>query len=109
MKRALFATLSLLVMSASAGAYQLQTGSALICDTQKQAERLASFLDYSVQSALSIVNVEADDPKACGSASVAYIRGGILGTIRNKSETYQIVEVLVVGVATDRGFRNVTP
>src|SRR5436190_15652809 len=110
MKRALFATLSLLVMSAaSAGAYEIETGSALICDTQKQAERLASFLDYNVKSALGIVNVEADDPKACGSASVAYIRGGVLGTIRNKSETYQIVEVIVVGVGSDRGFRNVAP
>src|SRR4051794_22712597 len=75
----------------------------------KQAERLASFLDYNVKSALGIVNVEADDPKACGSASVAYIRGGVLGTIRNKSETYQIVEVIVVGVGSDRGFRNVAP
>ena len=44
MKRALYATLSLLLMSASAGAYEIETGSALICDTQQQAERLASFL-----------------------------------------------------------------
>src|SRR5437773_9285661 len=109
MKRALYATLSLLLMSASAGAYEIETGSALICDTQKQAERLASFLDNNVQSALNIVNAEAHDPTACASAGVAYIRGGVLGTIRNKSETYQIIEVLVVGIATDGGFRNIAP
>jgi hypothetical protein len=109
MKRALYTTLSLLMTCASAGAYEIETGSALICDTQKQAERLASFLDSNVQNALNIVNTEAHDPTACASATVAYVRGGVLGTIRNKSETYQVVEVLVVGVATDRGFRNIAP
>src|SRR5262249_41934059 len=116
MKRAFYLTLTLLMLSAPARAYEMpaeayeiETGKALICDTQKQAERLASFLDSNVQNALNIVNTEEHDPTACASAAVAYIRGGVLGTIRNKSETYQIVEVLVVGVATDRGLRNVAP
>jgi hypothetical protein len=109
MKRAMYATLSLLMMCAWAGAYEIETGTALICDTQKQAERLASFLNSNVQNALSIVNTEEHDPTACALATVAYIRGGVLGTIRNKSETYRVVEVLVVGVPTDRGFRNIAP
>jgi len=96
-------------MCASAGAHEIETGTALICDTQKQAERLVSFLESNAQNALNLVNTEERDPTACASATVAYIRGGVLGTVRNKSETYQIVEVLIVGVATDRGIRNTAP
>ena len=101
--------LSFLPMCASAGAHEIETGTALICDTQKQAERLVSFLESNAQNALNLVNTEERDPTACASATVAYIRGGVLGTVRNKSETYQIVEVLIVGVATDRGIRNTAP
>src|SRR5215510_423066 len=104
--------LSFLPMCASAGAHEMheiETGTALICDTQKQAERLVSFLESNAKNALNLVNTEEHDPTACASATVAYIRGGVLGTVRNKSETYQIVEVLIVGVATDRGIRNTAP
>jgi hypothetical protein len=101
--------LAFLPMCASAGAHEIETGTALICDTQKQAERLVSFLESNAQNALNLVNTEEHDPTACASATVAYIRGGVLGTVRNKSETYQIVELLIVGVATDRGIRSTAP
>ena len=50
--------LAFLPMCASAGAHEIETGTALICDTQKQAERLVSFLESNAQNALNLVNTE---------------------------------------------------
>jgi hypothetical protein len=84
-----------------ASAYEVATGQFLACDTQAQAERLASFLNYDEKSALQVVNIEAEDSGACGPVNVAYVRGKVLGTVRNGTEVYEVVEVLVL--AADMG------
>jgi hypothetical protein len=102
-------TLPLLLLAAPAGAHEIETGSGVICDTREQAQRLASLLDDDAQAAIRTVNTEAHDSAACALATVAYVRGARAGTARSKAGTFEIVEVLVVGVETRRGLQQASP
>jgi hypothetical protein len=98
-----------LVIGAPAQAHDIETGTGVICDTQEQARRLALLLDEDAQGAIGTVNDEARDPTACAVATVAYVRGAKAGTARSKAGTFEIVEVLVVGVETRRGLQSASP
>jgi hypothetical protein len=55
------------------------------------------------------VNANEHDPKACGLATVAFVRGAKLATARSKDATFAIVRILVVGVRTASGFQSIVP
>jgi hypothetical protein len=101
--------LPLLLFAARVGAHQIETGSGVICDTREQAQRLALLLDDDAQAAIQTVNAEARDANACALATVAYVRGAKAGTARSKAGTFEIVEVLVVGIETRRGLQQASP
>jgi hypothetical protein len=101
--------LPVLLLAAPAGAHEIETGSGVICDTREQAQRLALLLDDDAQAAIRTVNAEAHDANACALATVAYVRGAKAGTARSKAGTFEIVEVLVVGVETRRGLQQASP
>ena len=101
--------LPLLLLAAPVGAHEIETGSGVICDTREQAQRLALLLDDDAQAAIQTVNAEAHDANACALATVAYVRGAKAGTARSKAGTFEIVELLVVGVATRRGLQQASP
>lgn len=107
MKSALFvALLSLAALSLPAQANTnegLETGTLLICDTQKQVERLGELFEGKADAAISTVNAEVKDPTACGMAELFYVSGKPLGTVRSKSHTFHIVPIIVVAVNTPRG------
>jgi len=98
-----------LLLSAPARADEVEVGSALICDTRQQVEHLVSFMRGDVQSAVNAVNAAEHNQTACGMSSLAFLRGSNLATVRTKEETFQIVEILVVGVVTEGGVRAVVP
>jgi hypothetical protein len=106
---ALGLALPLVLVGAPVGAHEIETGSGVICDTPEQAQRLALLLDDDAQAAIGTVNAEAHDATACALATVAYVRGAKAGTARSKVGTFEIVEVLVVGVETRRGLRQASP
>jgi len=83
-----------------AKAPDVETSVAPVCETQKQVERLASLIDYETSSAVNAVNVEAQNPRACGIANVAFVRGERIGMVHSYDATFEIVEVLVVGLAS---------
>jgi hypothetical protein len=99
----------LLSLAAPVGALEIETGSGVICDTREQAQRLALLLDDDAQAAIRTVNAEAHDATACSLATVAYVRGAKAGLARSKAGTFEIVEVLVVGVETRRGLKQASP
>jgi len=99
----------MLVFCAPAQAHEVETGIGVICDTREQAQRLALLLEEDAQAAIRTVNDEARDPTACALATVAYVRGAKAGTTRSKAGTFEIVEVLVVGVETRRGLQSASP
>ena len=49
---------------------------------------------------MSTVNAEVQDQNACATASMAYLVSPPLATERHKDVTFQIVQILVVGVIT---------
>ena len=60
MKSAMCLTTLFLLMCTPAHAYELETGSITICDTQKQMERFVQLFDGNPQAAMSAVNTEED-------------------------------------------------
>jgi len=103
--------LPLLLLAAPVHGHEIETEieTGVICDTREQAERLALLLDNDAQSAIRAVNAEAHDATACALATVAYVRGAKAGTARSKAGTFEIVEVLVVGVETRCGLKQASP
>jgi hypothetical protein len=55
--------------------------------------------------AVQTVNSEERDPAACGLVEVVHLRGARIAMVRTKDATLEIVEVLVVGLATEDGWR----
>jgi hypothetical protein len=102
------ALLSLLLCS-PAQAQEVEYGTGLICDTAQQAEQLVAHLNGDVAAAVSAVNAEEHDPKACGIATVAFVRGPEVATARSKDATFKIVRIVIVGLRTSSGFQRVVP
>jgi plastocyanin len=90
-------------------AFDTEYDTGVICDTQKQAERLAMLLDDNEHTAIATVNAEEHDPSACGVETVAFVRGARLATARSRADTFAVVEILVVGADLGSGFQRIAP
>jgi hypothetical protein len=86
---------------------EVETG--VFCDTQKQMERYVAIFDGDTQRAINAVNAEENDRTACVYGTIAYVRGPEIATTRNRSGTYHIVRVIVVGFMSHSGFRASAP
>ena len=112
MKLSIGAALFCLLLSAPARAHDFEVGITIICDTQRQVERFVSYMRGNAESAVSAVssvNAEEHDQRACGMSKLAFLRGSSIATMRTKDQTFEIVEILVVGVATPDGVQPVAP
>jgi len=88
---------------------QVEVGTGIVCDTQRQMERFVAFFHGEVEAAVKAVNAEEGDPNACVVGTIAYVRGPDIATARTQDATFQIVRVLVVGILTEAGFRATVP
>lgn len=109
MKPALCLVLLSSLIFSPAHAQEIATGAIMLCDTQKQVERFAQLFEGDPQAALGAVNSEENDPTACAMVDVAYVQGPQLGTARSRSHAFDIIPIVVVAVATPRGYRSVNP
>jgi hypothetical protein len=112
MKTALtIATLSLFAISLTtpAHAYDVETGSIMLCDTQKQIERYVALFDGNQDAALKAVNTEASNPTACAMTNVAYVQGEEVGIARSASDGYKVVQIAVVAVNAGPGYQLIKP
>src|SRR5262245_40560599 len=98
-----------LLLCFPARAQKIEVGTGIFCDTQKQVERFVGRVDGNAENAIKAVNAEENDPTACASGTIAFIRGPEITTARTKNGTFHIVRVLVVGVLTEAGFRTTVP
>ena len=87
----------------------IEVGTALVCDTRRQVERFVALLHNDTESALAAINAEENDPDACAEANFIFVRGASLATVRTHDATFEIVEILIVGIATATGMHAVTP
>jgi hypothetical protein len=92
-----------------ARAQEIAVGTVMICDTQKEVERFVALFEGDAQTAISAVNAEEKNPSACAVADVAYLRGPQIGMARTRTEAFQIVPIIVLGLSTPAGLRSIAP
>ncbi len=95
--------------AAPARAHELQTGTVMICDTEKQVERFVALFDGNAQAAAGAVNAEEQNPTACAVVDIAYVSGPKVGMARSRTDAFQIVPIIAVAVNTPAGLRSVSP
>ena len=93
----------------SAQAREVEVGTSLVCDTKEQVQRFIALYDGDAQSAIDRVNAAEHNPTACAVSSMAYVRGPQLATARSKDATFEIAQILVLGIVTESGVKPVTP
>lgn len=99
----------LVLLGSSAQAQEVEVATNLVCDTQAQVERFVALYDEDPQDAADAVNLEVHNPNACAVSTMAFIRGPLLATARNKDRAFQIAPIIVVGVVTPTGIQPTTP
>jgi hypothetical protein len=95
--------------AAPARAHELQTGTVMICDTEKQVERFVALFDGNAQAAAGAVNAEEQNPTACAVVDIAYVSGPKVGMARSRTDAFQIVPIIAVAVNTPAGLRSISP
>jgi uncharacterized MAPEG superfamily protein len=101
--------LAILLLSVPARAQEFEYGTGTVCDTQKQMERYVALFSGDTRAAIAAVNAEEHDPTACALATISFLRGPQLETVRTKDSAFQIVRILVVGVGMPDGVHAVKP
>lgn len=81
-------------------AQEIEIGTGLICDTQKQIERYVA--EFTTQEA-TLAAINADNENACGVLPVVYIRGEKISQVRNHQGTFDVVAIIVIGLVTPMG------
>ena len=107
----LFAALGARAQDASS--QEVQAARLVICGSAEKAQRFAA-QHHDLQAALA--NDDAATSKdasgasnACLVAGIAYISGKPMERIRSKDGTYDVTEILIVGVATPYGMLAIEP
>lgn len=109
MKAALtLAFLSVLVFGPARG-NEIEIGAGVVCNTPKQVQEFLAFNEADPQTAVRAVNDEERDAAACGVANFAFVRGRNAITVRTKDATFQITDILVIGLVNDDGMTSVAP
>jgi hypothetical protein len=101
------ALLALLLSFQPALTQEIVTGTEVVCNSGKQAERYVTLFDGDEEETVTQVNTEAEDEDACRVTSVAYLRGNDVAKAVTKEGTFVIARVLIVGFVTPRGFHSV--
>jgi hypothetical protein len=99
----------LAALCAPARAADYEVGTNLLCDTRQQAERFVALFNGDAEAAVVAVNAEEQDPTACVLMNVTYLRGSQIAMARHGDNAFEIVRILVVGIATETGVKPVRP
>jgi hypothetical protein len=92
-----------------ARAYEIEIGSALVCDTQKQVERFVQLFEHDLATAITTVNSEENNPTACAMTDIVYVQGRQLEMARSAAHTFKIIPIMVIGENSPTGYRSVEP
>lgn len=105
------------VAALAAGAVQAQpaengeaaVGIGMICDTPEQAAQFISLREHGTpaRNAMDTVNKDAGNPRACGVAAIAFLRGDTLTSRPVENQLVQVVEINVVAGFDGAGWRRV--
>lgn len=89
---------------------KLRVGIGVVCDGSNQVERYLSLYrgEGSPTEALQVVNAEAHKT-ACGMASIAFVLGEQVGTVKQKDGLMRILQIIVVATRTHGGWQQIPP
>ena len=84
--------------SATINPAPVSVGRAIICDTSEQAQRFIALRNggSEMTQALQVINREAANPSACGTAVVAFRSGEAMGSVRVDGQLANIVKITVL-------------
>jgi hypothetical protein len=68
-----------------------------------------SLFSTGMRTAPSTASILPSNPTACAVSNMAYVRWRKVATARTKDTTFQIVQIVVLGIVTEEGVRSVTP
>jgi hypothetical protein len=87
----------------------LEVGVGLICNSEEQVQRYLSLhvKDQSPESAIQLVNTEAQDPTACSIAAIAFTRGKEGETVPAPGGQMKITQITIVAAQTPFGWQRV--
>ena len=76
----------------------IRVGQAVICDTSEQAQRFVALRNggNAAVQAFQVINREAANPSACGTAIVAFRSGEAIGAGRVDGQLVHVVKVTVL-------------
>ena len=95
-------------LSYPAWAQEVEFGTGLVCDEAAQVEQFI-VLRAELPDAEAAVAKVNNGTNACGVLPIAFIRGEKKGEARNANGSFDIVEVMVVGISNGPGFIRVPP
>ena len=101
------ALVSLLLSVQATLAQEIVTGTEVVCNSGKQAERYIDLFHGDEEETVSQVNNEVKDDDACRVTSVAYLRGKDIAKTVTKEGTFVIARVLIIGFVTPGGVHGV--
>jgi hypothetical protein len=104
-----FGAITLGAATPSAHAQEVQAGTVMICDTQKQVERFVTLFTGDAATAIRAVNAEEQNPTACALATIAFVRGPQIGTVRSRTDAFEIIPIIALGVRTPAGLQSIAP
>jgi hypothetical protein len=108
---------SFVAMGAKAGEASsprdVQSARLVICSSAEKAQNFAS-QNQDLQAVIAnedqATKTDANTPSsACLVAGIAYISGNKLERVKNKDGSYDVTEILIVGVATPYGMLSIEP
>jgi len=85
-------------------------GVGVICNTSQQAEQFVKLRGAGTQpdQAIRAVNASARDIRACGVATVAYVRDQTVDTMKLRDKLVQIVRINVVAGFNGAGWQRIS-
>ena len=120
-KRAVLVALAASLISATAIAAEekegqkptgdIHVGEGVVCDTAQQVERFTALMSEAsdIEKAITTVNDEAENPRACGMVLAAFVRGGEVGEVRKDNRSMKVVEITILAVPVGDKWHFVTP
>ena len=88
----------------------IEVGVGLVCNSEQQVQRYLalSVKEQPPETAIKVVNTEAQDPNACSIAAVAFIRGKQGAAVPAPGGQMKITEIRILAAQTPFGWQRVT-
>jgi hypothetical protein len=88
----------------------VEVGIGLICNSEQQVQRYLALHgeDQPPQTAIRLVNTEAQDPNACSIAAIAFVRGKEGAAVPARGGQMKITQIMVLAAQTPFGWQRVT-